>query len=163
MDDRLPTSPPSIQIHGYRQSRSSNHPIVQAPYQSAYAPRPPLTAKGAIPMSIPNAKRDSPPPPLPPPPFIVDLAIGRDPGWEWGNRRENKGAATEPLSPGSSIPPTWDREGYEVPESRRRESSAATIKQQSFSDMFGSENDEGYGSLQASASNFQSVSHSTYI
>lgn len=165
MGDRRPASPPSIQIHRYSQNCSSSRPVLRPSHNSSYASRSPFSAQGSVPMSIPNSRQDGgAPPPLPPPSFIPDLATGRDLGWEWGNRASKDRDVAEPLSPGTNIPPHWadsrsvdSRKQVEDLETRTREMSSATVEQQSFPEMFENDNDETYGSLQVSRSNFQSV------
>ena len=156
-------SPPSIRIYDSNASFGPHRPSSRTSGHSAMSfTRTP----GAV--SIPNLRHE-PPPPLPPPRFIEDFNVGRDPGWNWGNRfnsgRTEK-SGTGSVSPGSSLLGNWEKrmEGKdceEFPEDTRRVNSATTIKSSLDNemkyDMFRYK-DEGYHSLSGSSlANHQSV------
>ncbi|MCJ1401725.1 hypothetical protein MMC11_004942 [Xylographa trunciseda] len=104
----------------------------------------------AAPVSIPNSREHFVPPPLPPPRHIEDFALGRDPGWQWGNSgvQGEFGNKFGGVSPSSSISQgSWNLRkelemGSDVSGEARRDSSTSTIRSPSRTDF-----DEGYHSL----------------
>lgn len=102
MDIFRATTTPAIQIHESRSdSPDSRHCSKSPSNNSSVSPSLPR------PMTIPNARLDElPPPPLPPPKYIEDLAHGFDPGWTWGNSKDEFASGSTKLAPirqGSSL------------------------------------------------------------
>ena len=158
MDHPRITSPPSIRIdfgHPYPLHSPPNKSTLHSASTSK------AFASSASPRPIPNSRMEIPPPPLPPPRYIEDLAVGRDPGWHWGNTAVSGTGGCEiasgTVSPGSSLRSAWDRrsdidEGIEDPEDHRRESSAPRYKSPHEGDMYDyMHRDEGYSSLSGSS------------
>ena len=158
MDHPRITSPPSIRVdfgHPYPLHSPPNRSTLHSSGTSK------TFAHSASPKPIPNSRMESPPPPLPPPRFIEDLAVGRDPGWHWGNtpvrsaRESEIGSGT--VSLGSSLRSAWDRrseidEGIEDSEEYRQGSSAPRYKSPHEGDMYDyMHRDEGYSSLSGSS------------
>ncbi|MCJ1392232.1 hypothetical protein MMC18_005099 [Xylographa bjoerkii] len=155
-----PRIPAPENSHAYGPHRFSSR---TSSYSSPNASQPFPTP--AAPVSIPNSWENPAPPPLPPPRFIEDIAMGRDPGWQWGNsggRGEfaNKFGA---VSPGSSISQgSWNLRkesemGSDDSGEARRDSSTSTIRSPSRTDF-----DEGYHSLSGTSIAYQSVYFFSY-
>lgn len=146
---------PEIFVQGSSPSdpyRSSSRSIN---YSSRFAP-----ATSAKPMSIPNLRDPPPPPPLPPPKYPHlnnDDGSGEpDLAWQWENsRQENSWKGPSPsINPGSSLYGSFASGGKslidERPDTKRRGSSASTIKSISGVDARRDAYpriDEGYASL----------------
>ena len=152
------SSPHAIRVpensHAYGPNRLSSRTSSYSSSNASQSFSTPTT-----PVCIPNARENSVPPPLPPPRFIEDIALGRDPGWQWGNRGGEFGHKLEPVSPGSSVRSqgSWDfRKELEMSADGfgggRRESSTSTIRSPSRTDY-----DEGYHSLSGTSIAYLSV------
>ena len=146
---------PEIFVQGSSPSdpyRSSSRSIN---YSSRFAP-----AASAKPMSIPGLRDPPPPPPLPPPRVLHlnndDGSQEPDVAWLWENSRQEQSwkGPSPSINPGSSLYGSFASGGKSViderPDTKRRGSSASTIK--SISGVDARRNaypriDEGYASL----------------
>lgn len=163
--DHRSTLSPSIRVPDAPHHYSPHRPLGRTSVHPSSSGSQAFSRSDA--MSIPNARENPVPPPLPPPRFIEDLAVGRDPGWEWKNSGMRGEAAygSGAASPTSSLPRTpWDTHkevdmGLDEFGERRRGSSTSTIRSPSRPETYPEydHRDEGYHSLSGASINFQSV------
>ena len=152
------SSPPSIHVDDFNgshgPSRSSSRSITNS------------FSKAQRPMTIPNARAESPPPALPPPRYIDENAAGGAPEIQWRDTFSSGSARSGgSVSPGSSLRGSWGQNmahrGSAGRPDYRRGSSNSTVKSQPDAERrydFSRHVDEGYHSLSGSSlANQQSV------
>jgi hypothetical protein len=154
---RSSVDPPEILVFGsspsdpYRSSsRSSSYSSICTPTSSA------------TPMTIPHSIDTPPPPPLPPP-RLIHLENGgeADPGWQWGNARQENSwqRPSASVRPGSSLYGSFTNTGNSSvteyrPDLSRRTNSASTTTSISRVDARRDafpKFDEGYASASATS------------